>query len=211
MALAYRKPNHRPLACWGGKIEFCDKTLPVLALFRIKALFSRTSLREATSRSHPLLGISGSFVFRVKILCLRVGAVYHNLLACFRLSYERLISSKPILDKSVRNVILPFIIMYQRVTEKVSPLLRMTRISTARLLCIQQLLRQSVSRQAGWLRLSPPLSSHRVGVLGAQPPLASSPACARQPSNNPSLMSPKPACVHSLRHKIIRKTHSLRS
>ncbi len=69
----------------------------------------------------------GSFVNNLIILSLKAHNIYHNILACFRLSYAWLSSSKPIIEKSIANVILQFLIIYQRLIEKASSYLRMTR------------------------------------------------------------------------------------
>ena len=69
----------------------------------------------------------GSFVNNVESKKVILKVIYHNLLACFRLSYVRLSSNKPILDKSGVNVFLLHPVVYQTVTQKAPHLIRMTQ------------------------------------------------------------------------------------
>ncbi len=62
----------------------------------------------------------GSFLVKLIILGLKVRDVYRNLLVCFRLRLARLSSSKSIFNKSVKNIILSFLVAYQSVTEETS-------------------------------------------------------------------------------------------
>jgi len=76
---------------------------------------------------HPLT-IFGSFLFKLMILVLNVQTAYHNLLACLRLSFVWLSSSKLSIDSSCANVIFNHLIGYQRVTIFLSTYLRMAPI-----------------------------------------------------------------------------------
>ncbi len=89
----------------------------------IKERHDSQALEDIRNEICGLIGTlenTGSFLVKLIILGLKVRDVYRNLLVCFRLRLARLSSSKSIFNKSVKNIILSFLVAYQSVTEETS-------------------------------------------------------------------------------------------